>query len=99
MAVPTMAYQTYQGIGNREDLEDAFYMISPTATPFLTMCSRTKATATYHEWLNDALPTPANNIQIEGDDASGDTSIPAVRYGNYIQNSSKYAVVTDDQQA
>lgn len=30
MAVPTMALQTYQGIGNREDLEDAFYMISPT---------------------------------------------------------------------
>lgn len=30
MAAPTMALQTYQGIGNREDLEDAFYMITPT---------------------------------------------------------------------
>lgn len=37
MTVPTAAYQTYQGggtsgigLGNREDLEDAFYMISPT---------------------------------------------------------------------
>lgn len=99
MAVPTMALQTYQGIGNREDLEDALYMISPTQTPFMTMCGRKKAEATYHEWQTDALATAANNIQIEGDDASGGTSIPSVRYGNYIQNSSKYAVVTDDQQA
>ena len=99
MAVPTMALQTYQGIGNREDLEDAFYMISPTATPFLTMCGRKKAEATYHEWQTDELAAAANNIQIEGDDASGGTSVPSVRYGNYIQNSSKYAVVTDDQQA
>lgn len=99
MAVPTMALQTYQGIGNREDLEDAFYMISPTQTPFLTMCGRKKATATYHEWQTDALADAALNAQIEGDDASGGTAIPSVRYGNYIQNSSKYAVVTDDQEA
>lgn len=37
MSVPVGAYQTFQaggtsgiGLGNREDLEDAFYMISPT---------------------------------------------------------------------
>jgi len=99
MAVPTMALQTYQGIGNREDLEDALYMISPTSTPFMTMCGRKKAEATYHEWQTDALRAAANNIQIEGDDAAGGTAVPSVRYGNYIQNSSAYAVVTDDQQA
>ena len=104
MAVPTGAYQTYQGIGNREDLEDAFYMISPTATPFLTMCGRKKATATYHEWMTDTLNPAGNNIQIEGDDASAVgnnniTALPGVRYGNYIQNSAKTAVVTDDQEA
>jgi len=104
MAVPTGAYQTYQGIGNREDLEDAFYMISPTTTPFLTMCGRTKATATYHEWLTDTLNAAGNNAQIEGDDASAVgnnniTTLPAVRYGNYIQNSAKTAIVTDDQEA
>lgn len=99
MAVPTMALQTYQGIGNREDLEDAFYMISPTTTPFLTMCGRKKAEATLHEWQTDALAAAANNAQIEGDDAAGGTAIPSIRYGNYIQNSSKYSVVTDDQEA
>lgn len=99
MAVPTMALQTYQGISNKEDLEDAFYMISPTATPFMTMAGRTRATATYHEWTTDALADPTLNAAIEGDDASGGTSIPGVRYGNYIQNSTKFAVVTDDQEA
>jgi len=103
MTVPTNAFQTFQGIGNREDLEDAFYMISPTATPFLTMCGRTKAQATLHEWQTDTLDTARLNAAIEGDDApTGDntsTSIPSVRYGNYIQNSVKYAVVTDDQEA
>lgn len=104
MAVPTGAYQTFQGIGNREDLEDAFYMISPTATPFLTMCGRKKAEAVYHEWLTDALNPAGTNIQIEGDDASAVgnnniTSLPAVRYGNYIQSSAKTAIVTDDQNA
>lgn len=102
MAAPTMALQTYQGIGNREDLEDAFYMISPTATPFLTMCGRSKAENTLHEWQTDALAPAALNAQIEGDDATGvsdGTATPSVRYGNYIQNSAKYAVVTDDQEA
>jgi hypothetical protein len=29
MAVPTMAFQTYQSVGNKEDLEDVIYQISP----------------------------------------------------------------------
>ena len=111
MATPTATYQVYQGggtkgvgLGNREDLEDAFYMISPTATPFLTMCSRTKATATYHEWLTDTLNATGNNAQIEGDDATAVgnnniTSLPPVRYGNMIQNSAKTAIVSDNQEA
>lgn len=29
MAVPTMSFQTYQAVGDREDLEDVIYQISP----------------------------------------------------------------------
>ncbi len=99
MAVPAGTLQTFQGIGNREDLEDVLYQISPVETPFMTMCERTKASATYHEWQTDALAAAGANAQIEGDDAANGTSTPTVRYGNYIQNSSKYALVSDDQQA
>lgn len=99
MAVPASTFQTYQGIGNREDLEDVLYQISPVETPFMTMCERTKATNTFHEWQTDALNAAAANAQIEGDDAANGTSTPTVRYGNYLQISSKYAVVSDTQEA
>jgi len=93
------AFQTYQSIGNREDLEDVIYNISPVETPFMTMASRKTATATYHEWQTDALAAAATNQMIEGDDASGGTSTPTRRMGNNCQISSKYAVVTDTENA
>ena len=57
------------------------------------------AIVTTMEWQIDALGAAAANQQIEGDDASGGTSTPTTRMGNYCQISSKYAVVTDTQQA
>lgn len=99
MAAPTMAFQTYQAVGNREDLEDVIYSISPTETPFMTMAKRKKATAVLHEWQMDELLAAAGNKQVEGDDASGGTSVPTSRLGMYCQISSKYAVITDTQQA
>ena len=68
-------------------------------TPFLTMAGRKTATATYHEWQVDALAAAAVNQMIEGDDATGGTSTPTSRLGNYCQISSKYAVVTDTMNA
>lgn len=29
MTVPTQSFQTYQAVGDREDLEDVIYQISP----------------------------------------------------------------------
>ena len=47
----------------------------------------------------DALAAAAVNQMIEGDDATGGTSTPTSRLGNYCQISSKYAVVTDTMNA
>jgi hypothetical protein len=47
----------------------------------------------------DALAAAATNRQIEGDDAALGTSTPTVRVSNYVQTSSKYAIVTDVQNA
>lgn len=93
------AFQTYQSIGNREDLEDEIYMISPVETPFMTMAARTTAKAVYHEWQTDALAAAGTNQAIEGDDAANGTATPTVRMGNWCQISTKYAVVTDTQNA
>src|SRR5262245_29813809 len=98
MGAPSGTFQTHQSIGNREDLEDVIYQISPVETPFLTMAGRAEASATYHEWQTDALTAAAANRQIEGDDASNGTSTPTVRLGNHCQISTKYAIVSDTQQ-
>ena len=99
MALPTNTLTAYDAIGNREDLSDEIYRIDPTDTPFMSGVDQTKATAVLHEWQTDALLAATNNRQIEGDDAAGGTSVPTSRLGMYCQISSKYAVISDTQQA
>lgn len=100
MTVPAGAFQTYSAIGNREDLEDTIYMISPTETPFMSMAKRVSATATVHEWQRDSLASANTaNAAIEGDDAANGTSTPTTRLKNYCQISSKYAIVSGTQNA
>ena len=86
MSVPSGTYQTFTAIGQREDLTDVIYNISPTETPILSSLARTKATAVYHEWQTDTLAAATtNNAQVEGDDATAATISPTTRLGNYTQ--------------
>jgi hypothetical protein len=83
-------YQTYQSIGNREDLSDVIYNISPTETPFLNSVGKTKATAVYHEWQKDSLAAVnVSNALVEGATATDATMTPSVRVGNRTQISAK----------
>lgn len=99
MAVPAGTLQTFQQVGNREDLSDIIDMISPTQTPFLTGAKKGEATATYHEWQTDALDAAASNAQIDGNDAVVNTATPTVRLRNYIQYLSKTASVSTAAEA
>ena len=86
MAVPTGTFETYQAIGNREDLQDDIYDITPMDTPFMSNIPRGSATYTFHEWQTDVLDAAsADNATIEGDDATTNTAVPTVRLGNYTQ--------------
>lgn len=79
-------YQTYTAIGQREDLADVIYNISPTDTPLLNTLARAKATAVYHEWQTDSLAAATTaNAAVEGADASDATMSPTTRLGNYTQ--------------
>jgi hypothetical protein len=79
-------YNAYDAIGQREDLTDVIYDISPTETPFMSSISKTRATAVYHEWQTDSLAAATtNNAAVEGADASDATLSPTVRLGNYTQ--------------
>jgi len=71
MAQPTNTFDTYDSIGEREDLSDVIYNISPTDTPFLSSAGKTKSTAVLHEWQTDALASAStSNAVIEGDEAT-----------------------------
>ena len=93
-------FQTYQSIGNREDLSDVIYNISPTDTPFMSSVGKTKATAVYHEWQTDALAAAVgNNAAVEGADATSLTVTPTARVGNRTQISTKTVQIAGTQES
>jgi hypothetical protein len=79
-------FTAHSAIGQREDLTDIIYDISPTETPFMSSVGKTKATAVYHEWQTDSLAAATTgNAAVEGADATSATLSPTVRLGNYTQ--------------
>lgn len=99
MTAPSNTFLTTAAIGNREDLTDAIYRISPTQTPVLNMASKAKATNTLHEWQTQDLAAAASNAQAEGDNASAKVVTPTVRLNNRTQISTKTVIVSGTQQA
>jgi len=100
MTAPTNTFLTTAAIGNREDLSDIIYRISPTVTPFLNLAAKAKASNTLHEWQVQELAAHSLlNVQVEGDDASAKTVTPTVRLSNRTQISTKTVIVSGTQQA
>lgn len=99
MALPGQTMTSFSSIGNREDLADIIYDISPTETPFMNGVSKLSASGVYHEWQTDALDAAASNINLEGDDATGATLSPTSRVGNYCQILEKTVIVSGTQRA
>ena len=99
MAAPTNTFLTTAAIGNREDLTDTIYRITPTVTPTLNLASKAKASNTLHEWQTQDLASAAANAQIEGDNASAKSVTPTIRLNNRTQISTKTVIVSGTQQA
>lgn len=99
MTVPTDAFQTYQSIGNREDLIDVITNISPLETWFTSNTADGRADAIKHEWQTDALAAAAANAAIEGDDATNVAVVPTARVQNSCQILRKVFQITSTQQA
>ena len=79
-------FTAHSAIGQREDLIDVIYDISPTETPIMSTLARTKATAVFHEWQSDSLTAAtAANAAVEGADGVSATISPTTRLGNYTQ--------------
>ena len=100
MAQPTNTFDTYDSIGEREDLSDVIYNISPTDTPFLSSAAKVKATAVLHEWQTDSLAAAStSNAVIEGDEATLDSTSATTRLSNSCQIMDKTVVITGTQEA
>jgi hypothetical protein len=96
--MPTFTAHT--AIGQREDLIDVIYDISPTETPILSSLARTKATAVFHEWQTDTLAAATSaNAAVEGADPSAATISPTTRLGNYCQIAQKTIQISNTLEA
>jgi hypothetical protein len=90
----TGAFSTYSAIGVREDLADVIYDISPTETPFMSNAKRGSASQKYVEWQTDSLAAATSAGTLEGDEATGQSGVPTVRWANYCVIQTKVPVVT-----
>lgn len=98
--VATNTIQTMTRVGNREDLSDIIYNISPTETPFVTAIGRGKADAVYHEWQTDTLvDANANNKAVQGDDLANESRPATSRVGDYTQIMTKVVGTSTTQRA
>lgn len=99
MAQPTGTFSSYDAVGNREDLSDMIYDVSPDETPVLSAIGKTSADNRIHSYQTDALTSPsATNAHIEGDDASPTAPAATTLLNNYTQILKKHAVITGTQQ-
>lgn len=99
MAQVANTYETYDAVGNREELADAIYQITPEKTPFLSLVGRKGVKTVHPEWQTDTLGSPdTDNNQPEGNDWSYDATSPTVRVGNYTQISEKSLIISRTQE-
>lgn len=98
MAQVANTFETYDAVGNREELADKIYQITPEKTPFLSLIGRKDAKTVHPEWQTDTLasPDPDNNVP-EGNDWTFDAVTPTVRVGNYTQISEKSIIISRTQ--
>ena len=99
MAQLSNTFETYDAVGNREDLQNVIYDISPTDTPFMSSIGTGNAEATKHEWQTDSLASAASNAQIEGDDSPNAALSATTRVFNHTQISYKPVMVSGTQEA
>lgn len=100
MAAPANTQNTFQTVGNREDLENKIYKIAANRTPFTSNIGTVKVEATYHEWQTSALRTPdPQNKRVEGDVTTSTAPILTIRPGNRTQIFSEAGSVSGTQEA
>lgn len=84
---------------NREDLSDVITKLWADDTPITSMCGKTKATGTKHEFPEDELAAAKANAQVEGADITAAAATSRTRKSNHTQIIMNSFSVTGTQQA
>lgn len=101
MTVNANTSETYDNNVIREDLQEAYSMISPEETPFQMAVRTESASNTLFEWpVVELAATDSSNRVAEGEASPGnDAPTLALRFSNYTQISDKVAEVSHTAQA
>ena len=99
MAKVTNAFDSYTSKGNREDLSEIIYNISPEETPVVSMAGKRAVKSTLFEHQTEALPAVSTTAQLEGDTIAATASNNTVRNSNQCQILYRSAAVTGTEAA
>jgi len=99
MAKITNAFDSYEAKGQREDLSDVIYNISPEETPFVSMAGKRSVSNTLFEHQTEELPTVDVSARVEGETIAALAPNNTVRNSNQCQILRRSASVTGTQAA
>lgn len=100
MAQLANTFESYDAVGNREELADMIWNLDPDETPFMSLIGRKSVKSVHPEWQTDGLAAiNLNNNYAEGAEFVIDASSATTRVGNYCQISQKTLSVTRTQEA
>lgn len=85
--------------GKPRDLMNMIFNVAPSDTPFLTMCGKSSASQTLHEWQTDTLASPGENATLEGADTTSFTESSTTELSNKTQILKKAINVSGTAQA
>lgn len=96
----TNTFDTYDAVGNREDLSNLIDLITPEETPLYSSIGTEKASATKTEWQTDTNATPStSNAHVQGEVYEFDPVTATSRVGNFTQIFMKTALISETQEA
>ncbi len=87
-------FDTFEAVGQAEDVQDVIYNVSPVDNPVAAMSRTLRATGKLHEWQEDTLQAAQSNVAVEGADAGDDQSLKTILLSNNTQIMDKVARVS-----
>jgi hypothetical protein len=99
MTKVTNAFDTFTAIGQREDLSNDIFLISPEETPFVSSIGKRSVSNTKFEWSIETLPSVVTTAQLEGDAISASASNNTTRISSITQILYRAFAVTNTQAA